>query len=477
VNYNSFFKKDYKNISSEYSRTYTSVYSQKKNSDRQKPRRKIRHIQLVMLVSLLIVISSILLSIPDKAEATRYTVKENVSNKQITLDLKLNFNDENSYINSIGLNEKESLFPESTWSSIKIKSGDSLSLIFKKSNLNPGELHDIISLGKSTKALKFIRPGQEIKFRISDHAELQELVYTQDSQNSLHVMKFSDGFQAIQIVKKIEKRITHAKVIIHNSLFEAGLTAGLSNTLIMDLAGIFGWDIDFALDIRSGDQFSIVYEEQYLDGNKIRDGAILAAEFINQKRRFQAVRFTDKKNRTDYYTPDGLSMRKAFLRTPVDFRRISSRFGKRKHPILNYMRLHKGVDYVARRGTPVRASGDGKIIHRRRKGGYGRAIIIKHGGKYSTLYAHLQSYKKGLRVGKKVKQGQIIGYVGSSGRTTGAHLHYEFRVNGVHRNPLTVKLPNAKPINKKFKAEYLSYATKMITQLDNYNQFSVALNP
>ncbi|MFV1982609.1 MAG: OapA family protein [Thiohalomonadales bacterium] len=477
MNYNSFLKKDYKNISSEYSRTYSRVYSQKKNSDLQKPRRQIRHIQLVMLVSLLIVVSSILLSIPDKAEATRYTVKENVSNKQITVDLKLNFNDENSYVDSISLNENESLFPESTWSTIKIKSGDSLSLIFKKANLNPGELHDIISLGKSTQALKFIRPGQEIKFRISDHAELQELVYTQNSQNSLHVMKFNDGFQAIQIVKKIEKRITHAKVTIHNSLFEAGLTAGLSNTIIMDLAGIFGWDIDFALDIRSGDQFSIVYEEHYLDGNKIRDGAILAAEFINQKRRFQAVRFTDKQNRTDYYTADGLSMRKAFLRTPVDFRRISSRFGKRKHPILNYMRLHKGVDYVARRGTPVRASGDGKIIHRRRKGSYGRAIIIKHGGKYSTLYAHLQSYKKGLRVGKKVKQGQIIGYVGSSGRTTGAHLHYEFRVNGVHRNPLTVKLPNAKPINKDFKAEYLLYATKMMAQLDNYNKISVALNP
>jgi len=511
VNYNSFLKKDYKNISLSQTRRKRREYL----LDWQKPPRKFKRIHIALLACLIIVISSILISIPDQAEATRYTEnnpQENLSSKQITLDLQLRYNDEIAYVdapemlfapdfhtklsnetdtlksfntnisnntlNSETLNQEiNPVFSAPKWSSTKIKSGDSLALIFKKSKLAPRELHDIISLGKSTQALKSIRPGQVIKFRIADNGDLQELLYIQNSQNSLHIMKFSNGFKATPIIKTIEKRITHAKVVIQSSLFEAGQSAGLSDTLVMDLAGIFGWDIDFALDIRSGDQFSIVYEEHFLEGKKIRDGAILAAEFINQKRHFRAIRFTDKHNRTDYYTLTGLSMRKAFLRTPVDFRRISSRFGKRKHPILNYMRLHKGVDYAARRGTPIRASGDGKIVHKRRKGGYGRAIIIKHGSKYSTLYAHLQSYKKGIRVGKKVKQGQIIGYVGSSGRATGPHLHYEFRVNGVHRNPLTVKLPNAKPIDSEFKTEYLLYATRMIAQLENYNQITVALNP
>ncbi|MFV2060111.1 MAG: OapA family protein [Gammaproteobacteria bacterium] len=509
MNYNSFLKKDYKNI--------PLSHSSKKSGYRQKSSRRLKRIHIAVIASLLAIVSSVLLSVPDKAEATRASAihanKVQTDSNKIVIDLKLNYDDKTAYIdapessystlpniqesviqirsepkedaddntNSLITEESppavKSVFSDSTWKKQKIKSGESLALIFQKLNLNPRELHDIIKLGKPTQVLRSIQPGQKIKFRIADDGKLQELLYIQDSLHSLHVIKLDSGFQAIPIVKTIEKRITHAKVVIHNSLFEDGLSAGLSNTLIMDLAGIFGWDIDFALDIRSGDQFSIVYQEHYLEGKKIRDGAILAAEFVNQKREFKAIRFTDKHNRTDYYTPDGHSMRKAFLRTPVDFRRISSRFGKRKHPILNNMRLHKGVDYVARRGTPVRASGDGKIVHKRRKGGYGRAIIIKHGGKYSTLYAHLQGYKKGLYVGKKVKQGQTIGYVGSSGRSTGPHLHYEFRVNGVHRNPLTVKLPNAKPINKEFRAEYLSYATKILSQLENYNRISVAFNP
>ena len=217
----------------------------------------------------------------------------------------------------------------------------------------------------------------------------------------------------------------------------------------MELANIFGWDIDFALDIRAGDHFTVIYEERFLNGEKIGNGPILAAEFVNQGRSYKAIRYSDAGNRSDYYSPTGLSMRKAFLRTPVDFRRISSRFGKRKHPILNRMRMHTGVDYAASRGTPIRAAGDGKVIHKGRKGGYGRTVIIQHGGRYSTLYAHMNSYRRGVYTGKRVKQGQIIGYVGSSGRATGPHLHYEFRVNGVHRNPLTVKLPSAKPINSK----------------------------
>ena len=246
----------------------------------------------------------------------------------------------------------------------------------------------------------------------------------------------------------------------------------------MELAGIFGWDVDFALDIRKGDNFTVVYEEMYRNGEKIKDGNILTAEFINHGKTYQAVRYTNpENNRTEYFTPDGKSMRKTFLRSPVNFARISSGFTtSRYHPVLHKFRSHKGVDYAAKRGTAIRASGDGKIVHRGRKGGYGRTIIIQHGSKYSTLYAHLNSYKSKLRVGSKVKQGQTIGYLGSSGLATGPHLHYEFRVNGVHRNPLTVKLPTAKPVPKRYLADFELKTTPMLAQLELFTRTQVALN-
>jgi len=242
----------------------------------------------------------------------------------------------------------------------------------------------------------------------------------------------------------------------------------------MDLAYIFGWDIDFALDIRKGDQFTLLYEEHFLDGEKVNEGAIIAAEFINQGNVYRAIRYTDTSGRSDYYSPDGLSMRKAFLRTPVDFRRISSRFGSRKHPILNTLLLHKGVDYAAPKGTPIKASGDGKVSFVGVKGGYGRAVILTHGGRYSTLYAHMNSFKRGIKVGKRVKQGQVIGYVGNSGRATGPHLHYEFRVNGVHRNPLTVRLPNAQPIHSEDKEAFLQRTKSVLAQLQIFTRTSLA---
>ena len=250
----------------------------------------------------------------------------------------------------------------------------------------------------------------------------------------------------------------------------------MTDALIMELVGIFGWDIDFALDIRNGDNFALLYEEQFLEGEKVKDGPIVAAEFTNQGRTYRAVRYTNAKGRTDYFTPDGHSMRKAFLRTPVDFRRISSRFGKRQHPTLNKMKMHKGVDYAASRGTPIKAAGDGKIIFRGRKGGYGRVVIIQHGGRYSTLYAHMEHFKKGQYVGKRVKQGDIIGYVGSSGRATGPHLHYEFRVNGTHRNPLTVKLPDAAPIEREYRKDFELKSRGLLSQLDTHTRTRVALN-
>ena len=359
--------------------------------------------------------------------------------------------------------------------SVRIKRGDTLSSLFNKRGFNK-QLHNIMQLGDSVKELKSIYPGQKIHF-LREGNTLAGIDLETSVNRRLKIRKQNDAYYVDEVVRDFETRIQVASSSIENSLFLAGQSAGLSAALIMELANVFGWDIDFALDIRTGDQFSVVYEEKFLDGEKIKDGTIVAAEFINAGNRYRAVRYTDSNGNTDYYSENGRSMRKPFLRTPVDFARISSRFNlKRKHPILNKIRAHKGVDYAASTGTPIKAAGDGKIVHRGKKGGYGRTVIVKHGSRYSTLYAHMHKYAKNTQVGKRIKQGQIIGYVGKSGLATGPHLHYEFRVNGVHRNPLTVKLPDAKPLPKSEMARFKSATADQIAQLDLYSSTLLAQN-
>ncbi len=362
------------------------------------------------------------------------------------------------------------------WQVETVRSGDSLARIFSRLGISAQQLDRLMrSGGEQVAQLRRIMPGQTLKFDLHD-GELRQLVYEIDRLNTLHVQREGDGFGARTETRELETRIATASGVIRSSLFLAGMDAGLSDNLIMELAGIFGWDVDFALDIRQGDRFTLLYEEKYLDGEKIRDGDILAAEFTNRGKTYRALRYTDASGRSDYYTPDGKSMRKAFIRTPVDFTRISSRFGKRYHPTLKKRKDHRGVDYAAPHGTPIKAAGDGKIVHIGRKGGYGKTIIIQHGGKYSTLYAHMSNYNRKLRHGARVKQGQIIGYVGSTGRSTGPHLHYEFRVNGVHRNPLTVKLPTAAPIQAKYRADFLAKTRVLVSQLDMLTATTVAAN-
>ncbi|HEB99883.1 MAG TPA: M23 family peptidase [Thiotrichales bacterium] len=303
--------------------------------------------------------------------------------------------------------------------------------------------------------------------------------YERNRLERLLVSRAADGFKAEVIERAPERATAHATATIDSSLFLAAQKAGLSDNLTMELAGIFGWDIDFALDIRRGDRFTVIYEELFLDGEKIGNGDILAAEFVNQGHVYRAVRYTDASGRTSYYAPDGHSMRKAFLRTPVAFSRISSRFSLgRKHPILNRIRAHKGVDYAAPYGTPIKATGDGKVIFIGRKGGYGKAVILRHGSRYTTLYAHMSRFARGLHSGSRVRQGQVIGYVGKSGLATGPHLHYEFRINGVHRNPLTVKLPAAAPIDRRYRADFEQKSRTLLAQLDLVRQSptQVALN-
>ncbi len=363
------------------------------------------------------------------------------------------------------------------WQTIKVKSGDSLATIFSRAGVSAKQLHSIIALSGDTKKLKRIFPGDELKVSVNSQGELKHLRYEIDDTQTLHVSRSEEGFKSEIISAPLTIRLTYSSGTIDSSLFLAAQKAGLPDRLTMELAGIFGWDVDFALDIRKGDSFSLMYEELYRDGNKLKNGNIVAAEFTNQSKTYRAVRYNNGSGRADYFTPDGVSMRKTFLRAPVDFTRISSKFKRgRKHPILNRIRAHRGVDYAASRGTPVRTTGDGKIAYRGRKGGYGKTVVIQHGSQYSTLYAHLSNYARGKRSGTRVKQGQIIGYVGQTGLATGPHLHYEFRVNGVHRNPLTVKFPNAKPLPKKNKADFQKVATTLLTQLDQYKKTRLALN-
>ncbi len=315
-------------------------------------------------------------------------------------------------------------------------------------------------------------------FKLDGDRMLQSLEWQLDETDTLQITRKGPGFESKTLKTELERRLATVSGIIDSSLFLAGQKAGLSDNLIMQMAEILGWDIDFALDIRAGDRFSVIYEELFGDGGKkVRDGRIKAVEFSNRGRPVVALRYTDPTGFTDYYSPDRHSMRKAFLRTPVKFSRISSRFSRgRYHPILNRIRSHKGVDYAAPTGTPIKAAGDGKIKLMGRKGGYGRTVILQHGGAYSTLYGHLSRYAKGLKRGKKVRQGQVIGYVGRSGLATGSHLHYEFRINGVHRNPLRVKLPKALPLEKKYRQDFAAKTQPLLAQLDLLRRTRIALN-
>jgi len=335
------------------------------------------------------------------------------------------------------------------WESVIIKSGDTLASIFSRKGISSTTTHKIATLNEQTRKLRYIQPGDEIQLLLNEKREIRQMKYIPDITRTLLIQRNEDHSYSSKIINyQLDAYPVYREGKIDSSLFEAAANADIPEDVIMDLVAIFGWDIDFSLDIRQGDSFGIVYEELYKDDVKIRNGRILSAKFVNDGKTYQAVYYTDPSGNSDYYAPDGKSMRKAFLRSPVEFSRISSRFSNNRwHPVLSKWRSHKGVDYAAARGTPVRASGDGKITFAGTKGGYGRLVVISHGGRYTTAYGHLHRYAKGTRAGKKVKQGQIIGYVGSSGLATGPHLHYEFRVDGVHRNPLTVKLPEAHPVN------------------------------
>lgn len=360
---------------------------------------------------------------------------------------------------------------ELTRTTYTVKSGDSLSLLFKRAGLTDRDLYELIDQAPQARALRRIMPGNEITFALSPDGQLEELVYQRDQLRSLRFTRTEGSFNAEELERTPDVQIAYRRATIDSSLFLAGQAAGMTDNLTMELAGIFGWDIDFILDIRRGDTFSVLFEEHFLDGEKIGNGPILAAQFTNRGTTFEAVRYVDASGDSNYYTPEGRSMRRAFLRTPVEFTRISSPFNpNRRHPVLNTIRAHKGTDYAAPRGTPVKASGDGRVTFAGRKGGYGNTVIVQHGQTYQTLYAHLNGFRRGVRSGTRVKQGQTIGYVGSTGLATGPHLHYEFYVNGAVRNPVTVELPQAESVPASEMARFESQVQPIIAELEKYQR-------
>ncbi len=356
---------------------------------------------------------------------------------------------------------------EENWQIVKIRAGDTLSKIFNRLGIATKDIHEIMTADPASRRLASLHPQQTLKLRITKDQQLAGLILDIAPGSALHVWKMEEGFQVEHKLLPLEKQLAFGKGAIQDSLFLAGKRAGLDHNILAQMVEIFGWNIDFALDLQPNDTFRVLYEEKCLDGERIQTGHILAAEIVNDGKKHQAIRYTDKTGYTSYFSPDGYGMmHQAFLRAPVNFARVSSHFGTRKHPILHKIRQHKGVDYSAPHGTPVQATGDGKVVFVGTRGGFGKVVELQHGARYSTLYAHLSRFPKGMRAGLEVKQGQIIGFVGRTGLATGDHLHYEFRIDGIHRDPLTVSLPKKKPITETNKRHFLAHAKEMLKLLD-----------
>lgn len=357
-----------------------------------------------------------------------------------------------------------------------VRRHDTLEEIFRALKLRVDDLTAILSVRGVRKALNRIKPGDKLTF-VHTAGSVQSLNHRLSETEVLSVTRASGAFDAAVVTTPIEIRRVQAHGTIESSLFVAARAAGVSPETILQLANdIFGWQIDFALDIRPGDRFNFIYEHKYRDGLHIGDGRILAAEFVNDGETHRAIRFTSADGKIDsYFTPDGRSMRRQFLRAPLDFTRVSSNFNPaRRHPILATIRAHQGVDYAAATGTIIKAAGDGRVSFAGERGGYGKVVVIEHGGGISTLYAHMSRIGRDMRIGQRVKQGQTIGYVGSTGAATGPHLHYEYRVNGLHKNPRTVRLPDAAPLPAVYRADFQAHAAELLADLDHTGDANVA---
>ena len=351
----------------------------------------------------------------------------------------------------------------------EIRNGENLALIGEKYEITPMEIHNLSSQKPHGKLLRKIRPGERLSFAFDNESQLLRVDYQPDPLTIITFNRKDNSFKSSSnsIAPKREVLFSHG--VIEQNLFYSSQKIGLADALTMRLAQIFQWDIDFVLDLRPGDSFFLMYEELFVNDEFVGHGDILAAEFINQGESYRAVFFKDDLDRGDFFNLEGESMRKAFLRAPVEFSRISSSFNlNRVHPLFQTVRPHRGIDYAAPTGTPVLAAGDGRIKTASRTRPNGKYVVIQHGQQFVTKYLHLSRFGRNIKAGKMVKQGQVIGYVGQTGYATGPHLHYEFLVNGAHKNPRTVSLPQATPIAKKHRQLFALESARSFSLLENY---------
>ena len=430
------------------------------------------HLLIAGVLSLIILI---FLAIPNDGDNTEPSIARN----RISVPISLAIQEDDELPSSEISIPQRLLSPESqptigdTWQTFVIESGDNLSEIFLNVGLTDQDLFRVLDSSDEAQILNRIYPGYELGFLVSDSGELDKLQVLKNPLEGFIFIREEGGYKVEQIAKEAQILPTFKVGIIEDSLFLAGQKEQIPASHLMEMANIFGGVIDFILDPRQGDSFSILYDEKYLDGTFVGHNDILVTQFINQGKTFTAIRYINRDGELGYYSPEGESMRKAFLRNPLDVFRISSNFNpRRRHPILNTIRAHKGTDYAAPTGTPIRATSDGRITRASRYGSFGNLVSIKHSGGFETKYAHLSRFASGISRGDRVKQGEVIGYVGSTGGATGPHLHYEFLVNGVHQNPRTIldKLPKAESIHPDEMALFSEQAEKLLRQFDELSE-------
>ncbi|HEU4708009.1 MAG TPA: peptidoglycan DD-metalloendopeptidase family protein [Methylophilaceae bacterium] len=366
-------------------------------------------------------------------------------------------------LDNVSLNQ-----PENFWQMDQVRRDDTLDSLLSRLNIRNEEAISFLRYDRSASDLASnLRPGNSIQAQTTEDGELLKLQYETSSTSAFNVERTPTGYRAYSAEPELVVNNAYKSAVIKSSLFEATDSAGIPDQIAIQLADIFSSDIDFYRDLRRDDRFSVIYEASYHNGDLVKVGQVLAAEFVNQGKTYQAVLYRGPDGKSGYFTPDGKSLHKSFLRSPLEFTRISSGFSLgRFHPILQRIRAHKGVDYAAPIGTRVKAPADGVVAFVGKKGGYGNVIILKHDNGISTIYGHLSRFAASLHPGLKVSQGDIIGYVGMTGLATGPHLHYEFLVNGEHKDPLKVALPMAVPLPAQYKAAFLANSQALVAQLN-----------
>lgn len=362
------------------------------------------------------------------------------------------------------------------WREERILRGDTVAGLLSRLDVNDEDIQSFLHSAKNVKGLHQLKPGKTVQAKTTESGELLSLRYVYGGDTMLQVEKQKDGFLAKEWALPLEQRTLMKSGEIKSSLFGATDAANLPDSVATQIADIFSSDIDFHRDLQKGDKFTVVYEAFYNKGELIKTGRILAAEFINAGKPFRAVYFQDRDGHGGYYTPEGKSLRKAFLRSPLEFSRITSGFSSgRYHPVLKEWRAHKGIDYGAPSGTRVKATADGIVEFAGKQGGYGNVIVLRHQGNNETVYGHLSGFTKGLRKGQRISQGDVIGFVGMTGLATGPHLHYEFKVAGMQRNPLAVALPTATPISSQNRGEFSQASQPLLTRLDLLRTTNLAM--